>query len=646
MIPNSYYNMELPLVISTDFDSTKEAATATASVMTRLLEHFKTFLLSVPMGASTARDALTRFLHEISHLIDVRKVLPIILDYVLQRLPSPSSALILLKLNHDATNNTNQNHFTSSSTMNDEENTSSLENNQKIWQERTKYQRPPILQQQQEVRGLPNVGNTCFLNATLQALASLDSFVTYLEEIVDMNYNTINLHQYHHHHSSELLSESLLTLLDTINGHYPNNLIPNPQGILTLVAKKHAQFRNQHEQQDAEEFLQSIVSTIIQEWETSHGRNSLANMLWLQINDDEYDVDTETTKLKVTTNNQELSVPPTPHHYPTLLYSRMNPSPLHGWQGSPLQCCQCHHVRPIQNERFIDIPVVPTSVSNYLNDLEHARAFPGVPIKMDIPATQLPSCSLLQCLKNYTAVERVTNVQCQTCTRNRELTYWDGEVTMLEGVVKTLESRKYQNNEELMQLSRDELGRATQFLEYLKGMDPDDPDGIVIPMIREMDALDDSFQHEEKLSLVHGDALKCMLLTRLPTILCIHVQRRFLDPHKHIMAKTVQHVDFTERLDMSTLSAYGDNPEAASFAGTANHASTITSSTSKSTPLLYQLQSVIEHRGNANTGHYQCYRRTTNGNWMFISDDVVQSIEWKHVQNCEAYMLFYEAVMP
>ena len=42
--------------------------------------------------------------------------------------------------------------------------------------------------------------------------------------------------------------------------------------------------------------------------------------------------------------------------------SAITPSPLSGWLGSTLRCCNCKHVRPIQNAPFLDIPVVPTSV--------------------------------------------------------------------------------------------------------------------------------------------------------------------------------------------------------------------------------------------------------------------------------------------
>ena len=47
--------------------------------------------------------------------------------------------------------------------------------------------------------------------------------------------------------------------------------------------------------------------------------------------------------------------------------SPSTPSPLSGWLGSTIQCCNCHHVRPIQNAPFLDIPIVPSSVSHFMS---------------------------------------------------------------------------------------------------------------------------------------------------------------------------------------------------------------------------------------------------------------------------------------
>jgi len=149
--------------------------------------------------------------------------------------------------------------------------------------------------------------------------------------------------------------------------------------------------------------------------------------------------------------------------------------------------------------------------------------------------------------------------------------------------------------------------------------------------------------------LLRASARKCMFLTRLPAILCVHVQRRFYNPHCDSMTKITQHVIFPEILDVSPYCAYG-GVMGGNWAGSqrgsggTNRTTTARGGTPKSIP--YKLQAVMEHRGGAFSGHYVCYRRDkSNGGWLYISDHLVRRVSWGEVQRCQAYMLFYEAAM-
>jgi ubiquitin C-terminal hydrolase len=119
------------------------------------------------------------------------------------------------------------------------------------------------------------------------------------------------------------------------------------------------------------------------------------------------------------------------------------------------------------------------------------------------------------------------------------------------------------------------------------------------------------------------------------------------------MAKTMQHIEFPEILDMSAHSAYGCNGESdtghASWAGNSEMAKiSINANKRNRVPIPYRLMSIIEHRGNAHAGHYQTYRRVLSPGgkgkeWAFVSDENVSFVEWGDVRKCQAYMLFYEA---
>jgi ubiquitin C-terminal hydrolase len=325
--------------------------------------------------------------------------------------------------------------------------------------------------------------------------------------------------------------------------------------------------------------------------------------------------------------------------------SSISSSPFSGWMGSALQCRTCKHVRPIQNTPFFDIPVVPEAVSRYFASVS-STATRGDPPRKHSHSSPGPPCRLEDCLKEFTCVERVQDVECRCCTLRAETAEWQEEADMLQGAISALLARAkrtgidVEDENEHVQGLRDELTCAQSRVNVLRNTSPDDEA-----------PLDTIFGHEEEdfmggetkeRRLHRGEALKCLLITRLPSILCIHVQRRYYDPMANRMSKTLQHVIFPEYLDVAPYCAYSEfGSTNARWGGSFPERS----SSGTRSPLCYRLISVIEHRGNAFHGHYVCYRRDPRtGSWLFISDSVVNSVNWQDVQQCQAYMLFYEAM--
>lgn len=61
----------------------------------------------------------------------------------------------------------------------------------------------------------------------------------------------------------------------------------------------------------------------------------------------------------------------------------------------------------------------------------------------------------------------------------------------------------------------------------------------------------------------------------------------------------------------------------------------------------YNLCSVICHHGTVGGGHYTCYARNTlNGRWYEFDDQFVTEVTPDVVQNCQAYVLFYQKHNP
>jgi ubiquitin C-terminal hydrolase len=337
--------------------------------------------------------------------------------------------------------------------------------------------------------------------------------------------------------------------------------------------------------------------------------------------------------------------------------SSITPSPLSGWLGSTIQCTRCKHVRPIQNAPFLDIPIVPTSVPKYLASAYHSSnlAHPN--------SSAIPYCTLDECLADFTSVERVQDVECRNCTIQREIDRLEEEVMMLRGAVETMEKRKEKKNEhgftsgsiprDSTQYLRQDLSKAETRLLQFRTMDPDEDD-IFGTLDQARSAGNDEceiffgIEEESNLKVERCDARKCLLLTRTPSILCCHVQRRYYDPYTNRMEKCIQFVEFPQVLDISPYCAYGPRARSPWAAGSVvnKHMSDRTKNIEGGNKgqMLYRLQSIIEHRGNAHGGHYISYRKDRSGNWFRISDDVVTTVPWRDVRTCQAYMLFYEAI--
>ncbi|KAG7339752.1 ubiquitin carboxyl-terminal hydrolase [Nitzschia inconspicua] len=399
--------------------------------------------------------------------------------------------------------------------------------------------------------------------------------------------------------------------------------------------------------------------------------------------------------------------------------STMTPSPFSGWLGSTVQCTKCGHVRPIQNAPFLDVPLVPTSVPSYIGNAYHSPTPTLAP-----NSSSIPPCTLEECLAEFTSVERVQGVECRFCTIQREIENLEEESMMLRGAVETMEKKRLLQQQQQQQQQqqkqqkrrndntasttttttttttredihlpvdetkalRDDLSKVERTLSHLRICDPDADDisAAGVPLLSSSIDDDDFFwnwndEEQEQYQppppptttisaaaaavtvMERCVARKCLLMTRLPSILCCHIQRRYFDPYSGKMEKCVQHVEFPHTLDVSPYCAYGPRANtlwaAGSFTnGTAgrdhndNNCSHSQSRMNGPNPfeegrILYQLESVIEHRGNANGGHYVAYRRDTVGRWYMISDTTVHCVSWQDVRCSQAYLLFYEAML-
>jgi Ubiquitin carboxyl-terminal hydrolase len=374
--------------------------------------------------------------------------------------------------------------------------------------------------------------------------------------------------------------------------------------------------------------------------------------------------------------------------------SSITPSPLSGWLGSTLRCCNCKHVRPIQNAPFLDIPVIPTSIPRYLAGVA-GRGSGGNHSGGKAPpaSSRFPACTLEQCLVDFTSVERVKDVECRNCTIQKRLEELEDEAMLLQGAINSIVNKKSRqkqgggdhkddqskNDQDYpeAQALQDDLAKIETRLFTLKTLDPDgdEVDSALLADVETEDTelklllaesmkgpteVDGKKNPSSSSLLVRCEAKKCLLLTRCPSILCCHIQRRYFDPSTNRMEKCVQFVEFPLVLDLAPYCAYGPRSSTTWAAGirgkrdpqhediegqsTNGGGTNAHNKEEKAGRMTYRLQSIIEHRGNAHGGHYICYRRDHAGEWFSISDSNVTRISWQQVRSCQAYMLFYEAL--
>eukprot|EP00040_Diaphanoeca_grandis_P003025 m.23459 g.23459 ORF g.23459 m.23459 type:complete len:373 (+) comp14219_c0_seq1:75-1193(+) len=110
--------------------------------------------------------------------------------------------------------------------------------------------------------------------------------------------------------------------------------------------------------------------------------------------------------------------------------------------------------------------------------------------------------------------------------------------------------------------------------------------------------------------------------SRLPTVVCLHFNR-LSSAHK----KNNTHVQVTEWIDLASCC-------------------TLAVGSTKERKSIYRLNAVVQHLGDAYSGHYVCYRRDTHPSrldgWLMVSDELVSPVSLERVLSVNPYIIIYE----
>lgn len=410
----------------------------------------------------------------------------------------------------------------------------------------------------------------------------------------------------------EDLYDEASTSLSIMHVSRPKN-VPVKSAEVNLADRQMEALQSKHDRQNREQEEKKQDASEV-EGGIRTGKDGIAQHEAVQTDVDDYG--TEAPKSTLSTSVQMMV---------TNLSSK-TPSPLSGCFGSKLQCCECRHVKPIQDSSFLEIPIVPTMISKPM------RADPMRP------------CYLEECLNEFSEVERVEGVNCRACAIKAKLEDLNEEMSLLEDAMSSLSGKG--SDEKGISALKYEWNEMKIRCDFLKKIDPDEE----MNDADQEEASDFDTQHFTIPEPVKVDHEKKLLVTRFPPILCLHVKRLHYNAN-YQMIKCNQHIEFTEYLDMSKLYAGCDEYE--------SQMNTVSKDTISQKlehkRILYRLISIIEHRGNAFSGHYVTYRRIVDqalqqplsgapGTWVYISDESTHQISWEDVRQCNAYMLIYEAI--
>ncbi|XP_016363345.1 ubiquitin carboxyl-terminal hydrolase 45-like [Sinocyclocheilus anshuiensis] len=152
---------------------------------------------------------------------------------------------------------------------------------------------------------------------------------------------------------------------------------------------------------------------------------------------------------------------------------------------------------------------------------------------------------------------------------------------------------------------------------------------------------------DKKAEKVYTSARKQMLISALPPVVTLHL-KRFHQAGMNLR-KVNRHVDFPLLLDLAPF------------------CSATCKNLGSGERVLYSLYGIVEHSGSMRGGHYAAYVRVRTpqrkpeqrrnqsgsreassapqGQWVYVSDTSVQTVPESRVLNSQAYLLFYEELL-
>ncbi|PHU04765.1 Ubiquitin carboxyl-terminal hydrolase 27 [Capsicum chinense] len=504
------------------------------------------------------------------------------------------------------------------------------------------------------IPGLQNLGNNCFLNVVLQALASCKSFSKFLEQAVEENEGT----------SMEGSREfpviaALASLVEELCIARDARAVLSPRRLMHAMTSHIPNF-NLTSQQDAEEALSHLLSSLRAELSESyvHDHSSLADAIALP-------------NCRIVTQRMQ-------GESELERWRQSFLGPFDGILGSFLTCQSCSFQISLDFQLFHSLHLVPVSSSS---------------------GAIMPGCSVEHCLKQFFVAEQLEHYKCSHCWHTAAVKY----VSAMDENEAIVEKLKLCNEEdscdckELACLARFPWSNSFSrtFKQFSIGRSPKvlclHLQRVSINILGEQDKLQGHISFPLNLDLApfvkNGVGTESWEVNLQIGQIKHHYHQPFpsfsylnLQDDKKMSTCSQSERNFSTEVEDTAAWCVSDNfgvrkPKSESISslfkaggykeislnqlpphsGNQGGASSTTHSKSHK----YQLASVVQHFGLVGSGHYTVYRRVTAkiseddpagllgsavDQWFCISDTNVHSVSEEDVLDAEATLLFYEKV--